>query len=82
MLLSERWKIVLQKLADYGETGINENSFCELYGGQKHSFNNTVKEALNQMYHMQAGLWEYHPDKTGKQIIRITAEGLKAIENE
>lgn len=82
--LSYTWKIILSKLAGYGDEGIDRKSFCELMGDTDRI--ETVSETLEQMwckfptepYWTSALTGDARADALYPRI-RITPAGLKVL---
>lgn len=73
------WQEVLDVLSQYGEDGISENDFLS---SKDYQVYRDRKRVLSQMFFTQdPKLYEYHPDKQGQGIIRITERGEEVRKN-
>lgn len=78
MGLSYQWRTILRKLAEYGDEGVNENTFCDLMGdGDCLVRNDPCKTALSQMFFTGVEYYEAVPGHVRK--IRITGAGREAL---
>lgn len=74
--LSWRWRVVLTKLAEYGDQGIDETAFKELMGDDDpHSQRGEVGTILSQMFFTGMRYVDCRPGG----IIAITEKGKEAL---
>lgn len=82
MGLSYQWRTVLKKLAEYGDEGIDQDTFCDLMGdGDSLVRNDPCKATLLQMLFTCVGYYEVVPP-TPSKLIRITEAGREALGDE
>ena len=77
--LSRTWRVVLSKLSEFGDEGVDQDKFCVLMGDDysKGSYGRPVHAALSQMFFKGTGYYSVlkgHRDK-----ISITEAGRKAL---
>lgn len=79
MGLSYQWRTVLKKLAEYGDNGIDQDTFCDLMGdGDSLVRNDPCKTALAQMFFKGMDYYEVVPP-VPSNVIRITDAGREAL---